>query len=111
MNRPTLETWMQPPHTRWSFRHVRELIPSARVRRGDRVRVLEADDTPALLDVVVEGTDSTFTVGERLAHSEADSFTVLHGNSLVLAWRASGIRDDEQHLMFSVTKSVTSLLC
>ena len=111
MNRPTLETWMQPPHTRWSFRHVRELIPSARVRRGDRVRVLEADDTPALLDVVVEGTDSTFTVGERLAHSEADSFTVLHGNSLVLEWRASGIRDDEQHLMFSVTKSVTSLLC
>ena len=38
--RPTLADWMSAPGNRWAFRHVRELIPTARVRRGATVRAL-----------------------------------------------------------------------
>jgi hypothetical protein len=31
MTRPTLDNWMLPGNTFWSFRHVRELIPTAQV--------------------------------------------------------------------------------
>jgi hypothetical protein len=31
----TLENWQDPPFNRWAFQHLRELIPTARIRRGD----------------------------------------------------------------------------
>jgi hypothetical protein len=31
----TLANWQRPPFNRWSFQHVRELIPTARIARGD----------------------------------------------------------------------------
>jgi hypothetical protein len=31
----TLANWQDPPFNRWAFQHVRELIPTARIARGD----------------------------------------------------------------------------
>ena len=33
--RVTLANWQDPPFNRWAFQHVRELIPTARISRGD----------------------------------------------------------------------------
>ena len=33
--RVTLANWQDPPFNRWAFQHVRELIPTARIPRGD----------------------------------------------------------------------------
>ena len=33
--RVTLANWQDPPFSRWGFSHVRELIPTARIGRGD----------------------------------------------------------------------------
>src|SRR5439155_9024509 len=30
----TLANWQDPPFNRWAFQHVRDLIPTARIRRG-----------------------------------------------------------------------------
>ena len=38
----TLANWQEPPFNRWAFQHVRELIPSARIARGDRPRAAAA---------------------------------------------------------------------
>src|SRR5690348_10334020 len=32
--RVTLDNWQQAPFNRWSFHHVREVVPTARVARG-----------------------------------------------------------------------------
>ena len=34
-NLVTLENWQEPPYNRWAFQHVRELLPTARIPRGD----------------------------------------------------------------------------
>ncbi len=34
-SRVTLANWQDPPFNRWAFLHVRELIPTARISRGD----------------------------------------------------------------------------
>ena len=47
---------------------------------------------------------------DLLAHGDRDALVVLHHGEVVLEWLAPGVRTDEQHLMFSVTKSVTGLL-
>jgi len=33
--RVTLANWQDPPFNRWGFQHVRDLIPTARISRGD----------------------------------------------------------------------------
>ena len=33
--RVTLANWQDPPFNRWGFQHIRDLIPTARVRRCD----------------------------------------------------------------------------
>ena len=33
-SRVTLANWQDPPYNRWSFQHLRELIPTQRISRG-----------------------------------------------------------------------------
>ncbi len=107
--RPTLHTWLQPGNVFWSFRHTRELVPTERIRRGDAVRPLAPAARPELLDVEVETQWGPMPARELLGH-QRDALVVLHGDDLLVDWLRHGVRDDEPHLIFSVTKSVTGLL-
>ena len=111
MERPTLDNWMQPPHTRWSFRHVRELIPTGRIRHGHHPRPLGFAPASNLLNLRFDTTHGERVLGDYLETAQTDSLVVLRGETVVLEWLAAGIRDDEPHLLFSVTKSITALLC
>ena len=51
MQRATHADWLTPPVNRWAFRHVRELIPTARVRRGPAVRELPPAPAEGLLEL------------------------------------------------------------
>ncbi len=108
--RATIENWMQPPHNRWAFRHVPELIPSARIRAGTAsplspaplaglldARIVPTDDGPAVLSTYLE---NTYT----------DALVVLAEGALALEWYAPGVEDYEPHILMSVTKSITALL-
>ncbi len=111
MDRPDLGNWMRPPHPFWSFRHVRELIPTARVRHGHHVRALPFAPAGNLLDLRFDAkTGGEVALGDWLAGSQSDALVVVRNGEVVLEWMAPGVRDDEPHLMFSVTKSVTALL-
>ncbi len=110
MTRPTLDNWLTPEHVHWSLRHVREMLPTARIRRGQYSHELNAAHDQSLLQLEFPGTHQSFVLGQWLESTEVDSLTVLRGNDLVLEWRAADVADDDVHLLFSVTKSVTSLL-
>ena len=73
-NRITLANWQDPDHTQWSYRHVRELIPTARIARGEPASVLrEAEASPAGLAV------------ERLLDDDrTDGLIVVHRGEAVL---------------------------
>ena len=109
-DRPTLATWLEPSHVRWSFRHVRELMPTERIPAGGVVRDLPPRPRSELLDLEVALHDGTARIGDVVTAQECDSLTVLHGGNLVLEWLADGVGATEPHLNFSVTKSVTGLL-
>jgi len=110
MLRPTLADWMSPRHARWSFRHVRELIPTARVRHGHHPRPLAIEPTGTLLDLEVDLPGGPSSVASYLESNQTDALVVLRRDRVILEWLAAGIRSDEPHLVFSVTKSVTALL-
>jgi CubicO group peptidase (beta-lactamase class C family) len=101
---------MLPGNTFWSFRHVRELIPTAQVDCAKSPRVLNQKIQSELGQVSVETHTGVKSISEYLPSSSTDSFTAVKGEDLVFEWLAPGVSDTEPHLIFSVTKSFTGML-
>ena len=112
----TLANWQRPPFNRWSFQHVRELIPTARIARGDgpawELPRAEQDGLGQLRFAVQPSElapDGTLTVRELLARTCTDGFLVIHQGAVVTEQYFNGLRPDVPHLLMSVSKSVTGL--
>jgi CubicO group peptidase (beta-lactamase class C family) len=110
MTRPTLDNWLLPENTFWSFRHVRELIPTAQIDCAAMARPLTSANRPELGDVVIDAHDGAIKISDYLTATNTDSFTAVLGEDLVFEWLAPGVSATEPHLIFSVTKSITGML-
>jgi CubicO group peptidase (beta-lactamase class C family) len=106
----TLENWQRPPYNRWAFQHVRELIPTAAISRGDGpVWELERDERD-LSGISFTAQQAELTVGELLDRSYTDGFLVLHQGRIVTEQYRNGLRPGAPHLLMSVSKSITGLV-
>src|SRR4051794_2678594 len=110
MQRATHADWLTAPANRWAFRHVREILPTARVRRGTVVRELPAAPAAGLLDLEFSSQGTARRLGAYLDESFTDAFVVLHEGRIALEWFGPGVADDEPHIVMSVSKSITALL-
>ena len=109
--RVTRENLMEAPYNRWGFQHMRELMPTAEVYRGDGpVRELprRPRDLGGLTFAAADGAERT--VKEMLALSYADALVVLHEGALVYEQYLNGMGPASQHQMWSVTKSLVGTL-
>jgi CubicO group peptidase (beta-lactamase class C family) len=102
----TLANWQDPPFNRWAFQHIRELIPTARISRGDGRprRLARAERDISALAFRSGGRE--VTVGEMLGQTYTDGFLVLHRGKIVSEQYFNGMRADSPHLLMSVSKSV-----
>jgi len=106
--RVTLGNWQDPPFNRWAFQHIRELIPTARIPRGDgRPRLLPRAERD-LSALSFRSGGRRLTVGEMLAETSTDGFLVLHRGRIVTEQYFNGMGPDTPHLLMSVSKSVVS---
>ncbi len=106
--RVTLANWQDPPFNRWAFQHVRELIPTARIPRGEgpawRLPRAERD----LGAVRFASAGEELTIAELLAQTCTDGFLVLHRGRIVTEQYFNAMTPGTPHLLMSVSKSVTS---
>ncbi len=104
----TLFNWQDPPFNRWSFQHLRELIPTAQIARGAgparRLPRAERD----LSGIAFRSGERELTVGEMIAESFTDGFLVLYRGRIVTEQYFNGMTPDTPHLLMSVSKSVVS---
>jgi CubicO group peptidase (beta-lactamase class C family) len=105
----TLENWLLPPFNRWSLQHLGELMPSARIARGEHVRELPRAERD-LGDLTFEHDGERWTLEETLAATATDGFAVLRGGEIVTERYANGLTPETRHVQFSVTKSVVATL-
>jgi CubicO group peptidase (beta-lactamase class C family) len=107
--RVPLADWDRPPWNRWSFQHVRELLPTAEVWRGSGPPSALAS-APVDLDSVafdlVEGGRSD--VRTFLDDSYTDGFLILHRGKSVCENYFNGMTARTLHLSQSMSKSVTA---
>lgn len=107
----TLQNFMQEPYSRWGFRHLRQLAPTADIYAGPGpVSSLESQplDLGGLLFEV--GGDRTLDLATWMEESRTDSFLVLHRGRIVYERYLHGMRPYLPHQMFSVTKSFVGTL-
>ena len=106
----SLANWLTPAHIGWSVRHAREIVPTATGYSSDAPRLLPERLDDSLLDVMIEAQDGAIPLRRLLGERQRDALLVLKDADVVLEWTAPDVRTDEQHLMFSVAKSVTGTL-
>jgi CubicO group peptidase (beta-lactamase class C family) len=106
----TLENWQRPPYNRWAFQHVRELIPTARIARGDdparELPRAERDLGPVRFTT----RSGQHTVDELLTRTYTDGLLVIHQGAIVTEQYFNGLRPGTPHLLMSVSKSITGLV-
>lgn len=109
--RPTLANWDSPPFNRWSFQHVREILPTAEVRCAPGPATAFEAAPRELTGLRFETTDGRdITVGELLDETHTDGFLVLHRGRLVCELYFNAMEPHTLHLSQSVSKSLVGAL-
>lgn len=105
----TLANWRTRPYSAWAFHHVRELVPTAAIPTAGGPAFQQArSDVTRLTFQDPAGAERR--VGDVLAATETDGLVVLRGGRLVAEYYDNGYDGTRPHILFSVSKSVTSLL-
>jgi hypothetical protein len=84
-NRIALANWREPQNLSWSYRHVRELIPTAGVRRGAQASAL-GEATPRRDGLAAE---------RLLDDDSTDGLIVLHDGEVVVEQYRRGMEPDD----------------
>lgn len=108
--RVTLANWLEPPFNRWSFSHLREIIPTAKIGRGDGPASEFERDEHDLNDVAFRFRGRTVSVAEMLEETYTDAYLVVQRGRIVSEWYVDGMTQATTHLLMSVSKSLTSAL-
>jgi len=107
----TLGNWQDPPFSRWGFQHVRDLIPTARIARGDGPTWALPRDERDLSRVSVPFGRRSVDLSTFLTETWTDGLLILHGGRVVHEEYRNDMGPASRHLLMSVSKSVVSAVC
>ncbi len=99
------------PNTRWAFSHIRELVPTANVSRGEGpiLPLPRAErDLGAVAITTLDGKAITFDEAQQLTFT--DGILVLHKGKVVYEKYFGEGSAQRPHIAFSVTKSFAGTL-
>lgn len=106
----TLANWRKPPFNRWSFNHVREIVPSATVR-CDRDAVTKLEASPASLsNFSVDWEGDRLDLDGWIDRTFTDSLVILKKGKVAFEYYAEGQDFATPHIWMSVSKSLLGLL-
>jgi CubicO group peptidase (beta-lactamase class C family) len=106
----TLESFQFGPVNRWSFSHLREVLPTVNITRDpDRFLALNpGEDLVTDFSVVFQGREQT--IEEIAAHQFIDGLLVIRDGEIVFEEYYGHLTEDRPHLMNSISKSVVALV-
>jgi CubicO group peptidase (beta-lactamase class C family) len=99
--------WDRPPWNRWAFQRVRQILPTAPIRRGAHVSPLP-DATGRLDDLAFVGPDGPTTFGAMLDATYTDGMFVWKDGRTLHESYHNGMDRRSVHLLQSVSKSITA---
>ena len=111
-NRVPRADWDRAPWNRWSFQHIREILPTVEVWRGDGKPWKLPRKPRQLEQLTLLSSDSVeTTISDWLSSSYTDGFIVLHKRNIVYERYMNGMDERSLHLSQSMAKSVVGTVC
>jgi CubicO group peptidase (beta-lactamase class C family) len=108
---PSRAEWDRPPWNRWSFQHIRELLPTSEVWRGNGPPHVFPRGKVLPIDLAVKGVGGNVTTLANLLHETySDGFIVLKQGAIVCEQYFNGMDARTLHLSQSVAKSFTGAI-
>ena len=98
------------PRTRWSFSHMRELVPTVNVWRGNQAASALPRKVHELDHLSFACGDRQMTWSEMLLSTYTDSVVVLHRGAIVYEKYSGAALDRLPHSCYSITKSFIGTL-
>ena len=98
------------PRTRWTFSHMRELVPTINVWRGNRAASELPQNLRSLDSLPFACGDGQMTWREMLLNTYTDSVVVLHRGSIVYETYFGAASERLPHSCYSITKSFIGTL-
>ncbi len=111
--RITLDNWDRPPFNRWAFQHVREILPTTMVSKGNGPawKLERNEQNFDNLEVFHSRNGLRRSLVEVLEQTYTDGFIVIHGDEIVYEQYFNDMTPATLHLSQSVAKSVTAAVC
>ncbi|MEY2401699.1 MAG: hypothetical protein QOJ08_1810 [Ilumatobacteraceae bacterium] len=102
--------WIDAPHNRWGFLHVRDLARTAQITASP----VPLAALPRRLDNVAgfafDHLDHRWTIREMLDETFTDGMIVVHDGVVLFEHYGGLMQSTDTHLLMSVSKSLTSTL-
>ena len=106
----SLANWREAPFNRWSFRHVREIIPTADIACDpDQARPVPVE-LVATDKIRIRGTKDRVLSLDDAPSAMQDALVILHRGRSIVERYADGMTAETPHILMSVSKSVLGLL-
>ena len=101
----TWANWQFGPYNRWSYQNVREVLPTAVLNSPNG----QASPLPQNLQDLDDLTVQTDAYGaldliSALQLTYTDGFLVMHRGEMIYETYLNGLRPDQPHLLWSVSK-------
>jgi len=108
-SRIPLQDWDRAPWNRWAFQHIREILPTTEVWRGETATRELTDKTVDLDGMRFKDSGGrTISLRKWLDNSFNDGIVVMHEGSIALEQYRNGMTPRSLHLSQSVAKSIVA---
>ena len=106
----TLENWRKYPYNVWAFVNVRSIIPTSPIMFDPKQRIDVVKKLVDLNDINISHNNVEKKLKDILVDCNTDSFLVMHKGKLVFEFFDNFTTYETPHIIFSISKSLTSLL-
>ena len=106
----TLDNWRKYPFNSWSFVNVRNLIPTSPIYNNPDKKVILKKQLIDIDDLVIDHKNTSYKLKKILKKCDTDAFLVMHKGKIKFEFYDKFTRFNTPHIIFSVSKSLTSLL-
>ncbi len=107
----TLSNWRNYPFNKWSFQHVREIIPTAEIE-NDPKDIQKLSSVPTnLSDLEIKTKEGRKLCFENfLKNTDTDGLVILKSGKLIYERYFNGMSSNSTHILMSVSKSILGLI-
>ena len=106
-----LTNWREAEHSAWAFQNVDKLIATKPIRKGSQTTTFGSDSQDFANFKLQLADKAPPNLPAFLSATETDGLVVLKNGDIVFEHYDRTNAADSRHIMMSMTKSVTGLLC